>query len=183
MATNAEKLRIAKEAKNDRYARVWAVIAMVVFLSGSIAANVATAWDGDVIAKVVAGAPPVSLFITSMMFERMRASKPALLGMALSVVVSLAFSWYHITLLVAEHGQPLVIAVTFPVTVDVPMLFAGWILLKQAKPVIPVATPQTSRTHATAQIATKSAANTTSPVTPKKRTPTKTSTSTLATSN
>lgn len=167
MATNAEKLRIAKDAKNDRYARFWAVIAMVVFLSGSIAANVATAWDGDVIAKIVAGAPPVSLFITSMMFERMRASKPALFGMALSVVVSLAFSWYHITLLVADHGQPLVIAVSFPVTVDVPMLFAGWILLKQAKPVNAIATPQTSRTYAHAAHATKSAASAQSPKTTK----------------
>lgn len=149
---NAEKIRLAQEARNDRYARFYAVLGMVVFLSGSLAANVATAWNGDLIAKIVAGAPPVSLFITSMMFERMRSNVPTKVGMALSVVVSLAFSWYHITLLVLSHGQPFAIALVFPVIVDIPMLFAGWILLNQAKPVIPDTAPKASHSTRTVTV-------------------------------
>lgn len=135
--TAEAKAAIALKERKDRHARMWAYSALIVFLSLSLSANVLTAWHSDLIAKILAGVPPVSLFITSMLFERMDATKWIKWGMSLTILVSLSFSWYHITLLAIEKGQPVPIALFLPVVIDVPMLFAGTVLLSQAKPVIP----------------------------------------------
>lgn len=133
MATQAEKLQVLAKEKKDRSARMWAWFAMFVFLVLSLAANVLTAWESDVVSKIIAGVPPLSLFITSMLFERMVANKWINAGMTLTILVSLSFSWYHIAELAYDKGQPLPIALFLPLVIDVPMLFAGTVIIGQAK--------------------------------------------------
>lgn len=145
MATQTVKLQIAATERKNRNARIWAYLALFVFLSFSMAANVLTAWEYDIVAKIVAGVPPVSLFVTSMLFERMVANRWIKAGMVLTIVVSLAFSWYHIAELALDSHQPWFIALFLPVVIDVPMLFAGTVLLRQAKQ---VTLPETSRIRA-----------------------------------
>lgn len=128
--TAAQRAKVEQE-KTDRAARVLARVIMGVMLIASIGANVLTAWDHDWISRIVAGFPPVSLFLTSLLYERMRASLVIKIGMAATIAVSLAFSWVHIAELAYTHHQPLIISVLLPTIIDVPMLFAGSILLSQ----------------------------------------------------
>lgn len=168
MATQAERTRRTLQTKNDKYARVWAYVAMGAFLPASIAANVATAPESDLIGQIIAGVPPVSLFITSMMYERMRANWAIKTGMLISVIVSLVFSWYHIAHLAMDHGQPWYISWLLPAIVDVPMLFGGTILLTQAKLPEPVSSAPSNH----------SALPTTKTTTPTKTTRTRTKSTT-----
>lgn len=135
MATKAQLAEMAEKAHNDKIVRMWARLTIVVMLSLSITANVLTAWDFDWISRIVAGIPPLSLFITSTLFERMRTNKWIVAGMTLAVLISLAQSWMHIADLAYTHHQPLIIAWALPAIIDVPMLFAGKILMDQRKPV------------------------------------------------
>lgn len=131
MPTIAQKK--AEQAKLDTSARKIAYLTMGTMLTLSTAANVLTAWDHDMVSKVVAGVPPVSLFITSALYERMRTTKLIQLGMLLTILVSLAFSWVHIAELAYTHHQHIVISLLLPIIIDVPMLFAGTIIINQRK--------------------------------------------------
>lgn len=151
--TNAQKAQIAIQEKTDKSARRWAIGTMTGMLALSTAANVLTAWDHDMVSKVVAGVPPLSLFATSMLYERMRATTIIKFGMLLTILVSLAFSWVHIAELAYTHHQNLYISVLLPIIIDVPMLFAGTILINQAKPV--ATTPKTVKAVATTTVKVK----------------------------
>lgn len=140
------QLRLQQE-KTDKSARRIAFATIGTMLTLSTAANVLTAWDHDTVSKVVAGVPPISLFITSALYERMRATKPIQIGMILTILVSLAFSWVHIAELSYTHHQPLYISIFLPVIIDVPMLFAGTIIINQRA--IPETTPKAPTTPKT----------------------------------
>lgn len=169
MATQAvnagknEKLRLAEIEHKNRVARYWAYFALLTFLLLSMAANVLTAWEYDLVSKIIAGVPPLSLFITSMLYERMAANRWIKAGMILTIIVSLLFSWYHIFELALDKHQPWAIAAFLPVVIDVPMLFAGTVLLRQAKT---VKLPQTTRSRASAASAPKTVRTRTTPAKP-----------------
>lgn len=132
MPTIAQKK--ALQAKTDQSARRIAYATVGTMLTLSTAANVLTAWDYDIVSRVVAGIPPVSLFITSALYERMRSTLLIRLGMLATILVSLAFSWVHISTLAYTHHQNLYISILLPVIIDVPMLFAGTIIISQSTP-------------------------------------------------
>lgn len=150
MPTIAQKK--AEQEKLDRSARNIAYGTMGLMLTLSTSANVLTAWDQDITSKVIAGVPPISLFITSLLYERMRTNVYIQSGMLLTILVSLAFSWYHISVLAYTHHQPLYISIFLPVIIDVPMLFAGTIIINQR------ATPEVLPTPAKAPATAKKAA-------------------------
>lgn len=129
MPTIAQKK--AEQEKMDKSARRIAYATIGTMLTLSTAANVLTAWDYDIVSRVVAGIPPVSLFITSALYERMRSTLLIKIGMLLTILVSLAFSWVHISTLAYTHHQHLYISLLLPIIVDVPMLFAGTIIINQ----------------------------------------------------
>jgi hypothetical protein len=163
MPTIAQKK--AEQAKMDKSARRIAYTTMGTMLTLSTAANVLTAWDYDIVSRVVAGIPPVSLFITSALYERMRSTLPIKIGMLLTILVSLAFSWVHISTLAYTHHQNLYISILLPVIIDVPMLFAGTIIINQRQP---APTPQPTKTAPTiTKKATVTKARTTTKPTPK----------------
>lgn len=144
------QLRLQQE-KTDKSARRIAFATIGTMLTLSTAANVLTAWDHDMVSKVVAGVPPISLFITSALYERMRATTIIRLGMLATILVSLAFSWVHIAELAYTHHQPLYISIFLPVIIDVPMLFAGTIIINQRAipetPKAPTSTPKPKTTR------------------------------------
>lgn len=139
------------QRKMDKSARRFAYLTLTSMLTLSTAANVLTAWDHDLVSKVIAGVPPVSLFITSALYERMRTTKPIKIGMIATIVVSLAFSWVHIAELAYTHHQHIVISLLLPIIIDVPMLFAGTILINQAKPTTPTPKATPAKKTATAK--------------------------------
>lgn len=164
MATQAERLLNAAIDRKNRNARIWAYLTLFLFLLISLAANVLTAWEYDIVSKMMAGLSPLSLFVTSMLFERMVANRWIRAGMVLVIVVSFASSWYHITELAMEKHQPWFIAIVLPIAVDVPMLFAGTVLMNQAKP---VTLPQTTNSRAAVTTPAKRTKKATTPKTVK----------------
>lgn len=164
MPTIAQKK--LEQEKLDKSARRIAYATMGTMLTLSTAANVLTAWDYDIVSRVVAGIPPISLFITSALYERMRSTLLIKIGMLLTILVSLAFSWVHISTLAYTHHQHIVISILLPVIIDVPMLFAGTIIINQR------ANAPTAQTNKATQTATKKA--TPQPSTKKATTPKKT---------
>lgn len=155
-----------ERAKMDKSARKWAYFTMGSMLTLSTAANVLTAWDHDIVSRVIAGVPPISLFITSALYERMRTNLAIKVGMILAIVVSLAFSWVHIAELAYTHHQHLIISILLPVIIDVPMLFAGTIIINQAQ--TPPPAIKTALAPKTAPV-TKKTVPTKAPATPTKR--------------
>lgn len=163
MPTIAQKK--AEQEKTDRSARRFAYLTITSMLTLSTAANVLTAWDYDWTSRIVAGIPPISLFITSALYERMRSTLPIKIGMLLTILVSLAFSWVHISTLAYTHHQNLYISILLPIIIDVPMLFAGTIIINQRQHA-PTPTLSTKTAPAPLPNPTKATA------TPKKRTTT-----------
>lgn len=165
MPTIAQKK--ATQDALDKSARRFAYATMGTMLTLSTAANVLTAWDHDMVSKVVAGVPPISLFITSALYERMRSTALIKIGMLLTILVSLAFSWVHIAELAYTHHQHIIISILLPIIIDVPMLFAGTIIINQRQPAPsaqPAKTAQPTRTPAPQpKKATTTKARTTTP--------------------
>lgn len=127
MTTRAEKDEIARIERNDRSALKVGWSTLLGGLAVSTGFNLLSGVvDGfDPYAMVIAGLPPLSLFVLSLLLERLEVNWVVKFGLTASLLVSLAFSWYHIAAVVQHYHQPSVIAWFFPMIIDVPMLLAG----------------------------------------------------------
>jgi len=135
MATKAQ-------IRDDRIARIWAYIVIVVMLLVSLLANILSAlkYGKDPIALSLSGLPAISLFISSSLLERMRKfSWYVVVGFVLALIVSLGTSWYHIATLALDHHTAALFAWLLPLSVDIPMLLAGKSLIDHKTP-----TPRTN---------------------------------------
>jgi hypothetical protein len=139
MATNAQKQEMAIKAKKDLSALRVAWVALILFLAISVVLNVISSlFRGfDPVALGIAGLPPMSLFVVSLLLERLETDWVVKTLLAVTVLVSLAFSWYHIAMVGLHYAEPWPIAWTFPLILDVPMLLAGRsiMIIRSRKPV------------------------------------------------
>lgn len=137
MTTKAQKEALAAKIRDDRNVRFWAYSVLIVMLLVSLSANAlsATKVSRDPIAIGLAALPPLSLFVTSAMLERIKQTRWYWLGLlVLSVLVSLAFSWVHIAELALFYHQKFLIAWLLPISVDVPMIMAGKVIIDHKAP-------------------------------------------------
>jgi hypothetical protein len=139
MATNAQKQEIIAKAQKDRSALKVAWVALILFLAISVVLNVISSlFHGfDPIALGIAGLPPMSLFIVSLLLERLETDWVVKTLLTVTVLVSLSFSWYHIAMVGLHYAEPSPIAWSFPLILDVPMLLAGRAIMtiRSRKPV------------------------------------------------
>lgn len=127
-----QKERKELDARNARSAQKVAWVTLVSGLLLSIGFNALSAYvDGfDPIGMAIAALPPLSLFVVSMLLERLKLDWVVSTALTLVSVVALAFSWYHIAMVVEHYHQPYLIAWSFPMILDIPMLLAGMSIMK-----------------------------------------------------
>lgn len=137
MTTKAQKEALATKARDDRNVRISAYFVLIIMLLVSLSANAlsATKVSKDPIAIGLAALPPLSLFLTSAMLERIKQTQWYwLVLLVVSVLVSLAFSWVHIAELAMFYHQKDFIAWLLPISVDVPMIMAGKVIIDHKAP-------------------------------------------------
>jgi len=158
MPTMAEKARLAEIARKERSARNWAIATLIVGLSASSAANVASQWDKGPLGWVIAGFFPVALFVTSGLLERIGAIRHkwlAVVVMSVSAGVAAYVSYWDIAHLVLHVLHDPHTAYLTPFAVDAPMLMASLVLSGLRKP-----TPQNRTSTAEPAKVAKAAAPT-----------------------
>jgi hypothetical protein len=114
----------------DRSARFWARLVLIGGLCASVGANALSARFAP-IPVAIAAFPPVALFGSSMLLERLRTDWRVKVLMSVAVLVAGSFSWVHIAHVCMAYGQPVWISWEFPAIVDIPMLLSGIVLIQQ----------------------------------------------------
>lgn len=138
--TKVEQAAFDAKVKQYRNVRIWGHSVLIFMLLVSLAANALSAlqYGNDPVGIGLASLPPMSLFASSAMLERIRETRWYWVTlMALAALASLAFSWVHITQLAMIHHQPFLISVILPIAVDVPMILAGKMIMDHKAPQSP----------------------------------------------
>lgn len=147
--TKVEQAAFDAKVKQYRNVRMWGHSVLLGMLAVSLAANALSAlqYGNDPVGIGLASLPPMSLFASSAMLERIRETRWYWVTlMALAAFASLAFSWVHITQLAMLHHQPYLIALILPIAVDVPMILAGKMIMDHKAPTQPTKTTPVKRT-------------------------------------
>lgn len=139
-----------RNARIDRSMQRWAWSILVLMLIVSIGANALSALNDRnspniYVSLGIAAFAPFSLFLCTMLLERMRTDLLVKSFLVIVALVALLFSWVHIAHVVQIYGQSAWIAWLFPLIIDVPMLLSGRALMQvrenrtiAAKPATPV---------------------------------------------
>lgn len=115
--------------------RRWATVTLAVCGAFSMYANVRS---GDITLEgaLWSGFPPLVLFLTvhviSYLSPRSRMSKALVYGgLGFVVIAAFAGSGFHIFEQAVQHGQPPLMALSYPLIVDIPSLMCAAILAKR----------------------------------------------------
>lgn len=172
--TKAQEIENARIAKNDRSALRIAQIILISLLLVSTGFNAlsATLSGFDPIALIIGVVPPLVLFALSLLLERLELDRTVKVGLSLSILTSLIFSWVHIASVVLHYSHStnsmyyvhIVIAWSFPIILDVPMLLAGKsIMTIRNRQTNQITTSATNTTTTTSTTNVPKSANTTKP--------------------
>lgn len=148
-AIEAEKMRKARSA------RFWSTLTIFVFLTASMAANVASARH-NVISWLVAGTVPFAFFMTSHLIVHtgnVRAKWAVITLMGAITLITGVVSYQHIRHLCLAAGETTLNASLLPFAIDIPIVVATLILVANTKKVTP--TPAIQTVPATVEKETK----------------------------
>jgi hypothetical protein len=135
------KAQLTKEYRN---VRIYGYSVLGGMLAISLAANALSAlqYGNDPVGVGIAAIPPVSLFASSSLLERIRVTRWYwVVLMVLAALASLAFSWVHIAQVAMIHHQSELMSWLLPIAIDVPMILAGKMIIDHRAPATPQPRP------------------------------------------